>query len=89
MRQERLDADGKNQSAVKRRTVTSLHGDLPQMARDAAIASLRAGECDVLVATDVAARGLDLPGVELVIHADLPRSAGAFLFILVRAIRMT
>ena len=51
------------------------------MARDAAIASLRAGECDVLVATDVAARGLDLPGVELVIHADLPRSAGAFLFI--------
>ena len=59
------------------------------MARDAAIASLRAGECDVLVATDVAARGLDLPGVELVIHADLPRSAGAFLFILVRAIRMT
>ena len=67
----------------------SLHGDLPQMARDAAIASLRAGECDVLVATDVAARGLDLPGVELVIHADLPRSAGAFLFILVRAIRLT
>jgi superfamily II DNA/RNA helicase len=59
------------------------------MARDAAIASLRAGECDVLVATDVAARGLDLPGVELVIHADLPRSAGAFLFILTRAIRLT
>ena len=48
------------------------------MARDAAISSLRSGQCDVLVATDVAARGLDLPGVELVIHADLPRSADSY-----------
>jgi superfamily II DNA/RNA helicase len=62
----------------KKRFVTSLHGDLPQTARDAAIASLRAGECDVLVATDVAARGLDLPGVELVVHADLPKDADAY-----------
>ena len=77
-RQERLDADGENKKATRRRTVTSLHGDLPQIARDAAIASLRAGECDVLVATDVAARGLDLPGVELVVHADLPRTADAY-----------
>ena len=77
-RQERLDADGDNKKAARRRIVTSLHGDLPQTARDAAIASLRAGECDVLVATDVAARGLDLPGVELVVHADLPRSADAY-----------
>ncbi len=76
--QERLDADGENKKATRRRTVTSLHGDLPQIARDAAIASLRAGECDVLVATDVAARGLDLPGVELVVHADLPRTADAY-----------
>lgn len=58
--------------------MASLHGDLPQVARDAAIASLRSGRCDVLVATDVAARGLDLPGVELVIHADLPRSADSY-----------
>ena len=77
-RQERLDADGEKNKSTRRRTVTSLHGDLPQIARDAAIASLRAGECDVLVATDVAARGLDLPGVELVVHADLPRTADAY-----------
>ena len=56
----------------------SLHGDLPQSARDAAVASLRAGACDVLVATDVAARGLDLPGVELVVHADPPKDADAY-----------
>ena len=61
-----------------RRRVVSLHGDLPQSARDAAVASLRAGACDVLVATDVAARGLDLPGVELVVHADPPKDADAY-----------
>ena len=58
--------------------MVSLHGDLPQPARDAAIASLRAGTCDVLVATDVAARGLDLPGVELVVHANLPKDQDAY-----------
>ena len=62
----------------KARKVVSLHGDLPQSARDAAVASLRAGACDVLVATDVAARGLDLPGVELVVHADPPKDADAY-----------
>jgi len=55
-----------------------LHGDLPQPARDATLANLRSGEVDVLVATDVAARGLDLPGVELVVHADMPKSADTY-----------
>jgi|TARA_B000000475_G_scaffold20536_1_gene16540 superfamily II DNA/RNA helicase len=58
--------------------VASLHGDLPQPARDATLANLRSGEVDVLVATDVAARGLDLPGVELVVHADMPKSADTY-----------
>ena len=51
---------------------------LPQSARDAAVVHLRAGARDVLVATDVAARGLDLPGVELVVHADPPKDADAY-----------
>jgi len=76
LQQERRRAD--NDADRRRRSVASLHGDLPQVARDAAIAALRAGTCDVLVATDVAARGLDLPGVELIIHADLPRTADAY-----------
>ena len=58
--------------------MASLHGDLPQPARDATLANLRSGEVDVLVATDVAARGLDLPGVELVVHADMPKSADTY-----------
>ena len=62
----------------RRRRVSSLHGNLPQPARDAALRSLREGACDVLVATDVAARGLDLAGVELVVHADAPGCADAY-----------
>ena len=58
--------------------MSSLHGNLPQTARDAAIRALREGACDVLVATDVAARGLDLAGVELVVHADAPGCADAY-----------
>jgi hypothetical protein len=72
------DEKQNRESKRLRRRVVSLHGDLPQSARDAAVASLRAGACDVLVATDVAARGLDLPGVELVVHADPPKDADAY-----------
>ena len=78
-RSEPSSVDEREKKKVQRkRSVVSLHGDLPQSARDAAVARLRAGACDVLVATDVAARGLDLPGVELVIHADPPKDADAY-----------
>lgn len=52
--------------------VVALSGDLGQSDRDAALAAMRSGRAKVCVATDVAARGLDLPGLDLVIHADLP-----------------
>src|SRR5437667_333126 len=45
--------------------------------RTRALAALREDEADVLVATNVAARGLDLPEVDLVVHADLPLNAEA------------
>ncbi|PZQ46883.1 MAG: helicase [Rhodovulum sulfidophilum] len=51
-----------------------LSGDLGQPERDAALAALRAGRARVCVATDLAARGLDLPELDLVIHADPPLS---------------
>jgi ATP-dependent RNA helicase DeaD len=57
--------------------VVALSGALPQRERAAAMAALRDGRARVCVATDLAARGLDLPGVELVIHADLPHSVEA------------
>ena len=49
-----------------------IHGDRSQSQREAALAAFRSGSCRVLVATDVAARGLDVPGVEHVINMDLP-----------------
>lgn len=49
-----------------------IHGDRSQSQREKALAAFRAGTCTVLVATDVAARGLDISGVEHVINMDLP-----------------
>ena len=53
----------------------TLSGEMTQPERTRALASLREGRSKVLVATDVAARGLDLPDVGLVVHADLPNDA--------------
>ncbi len=55
--------------------VVALSGALPQHERNAAVAAMRDGRARVCVATDLAARGLDLPRLELVIHADLPETA--------------
>jgi ATP-dependent RNA helicase DeaD len=57
--------------------VVALSGELTQPERTRALKALRDGRARVLVATDVAARGLDLPGIALVLHADLPRDAPA------------
>jgi ATP-dependent RNA helicase DeaD len=53
-------------------SAVSLSGELSQNERNAALLSLRDGRARVCVATDVAARGIDLPRLGLVIHADLP-----------------
>ncbi|NPD26443.1 MULTISPECIES: DEAD/DEAH box helicase [Corallococcus] len=53
---------------------TSLHGDLSQGARTQALADFKAKRVRVLVATDVAARGLDIAGLPAVVNYDLPRS---------------
>ncbi|MGV8989254.1 MAG: DEAD/DEAH box helicase [Cypionkella sp.] len=57
----------------------ALSGELSQSERTHALQSLRDGRAHVCVATDVAARGIDLPGLELVIHADLPGSSEILL----------
>ncbi|HLN24184.1 MAG TPA: DEAD/DEAH box helicase, partial [Patescibacteria group bacterium] len=55
--------------------VVALSGELSQSERNHALQALRDGRARVCVATDVAARGIDLPGLGLVIHADMPRNA--------------
>jgi ATP-dependent RNA helicase DeaD len=49
-----------------------LHGDMSQPMREKVLRAFRAGQTEVLVATDVAARGLDIPDVSPVVNFDLP-----------------
>lgn len=63
----RLRDDGKPAAA--------LHGDMQQMARDRVVRNLRQGRIGILVATDVAARGIDIPTISHVINFDLPMKA--------------
>ncbi|KAL8936662.1 MAG: hypothetical protein Q9216_004815 [Gyalolechia sp. 2 TL-2023] len=52
--------------------VAGIHGDLNQGARMAALEGFKKGDCPLLVATDVAARGLDIPSVKLVLNVTFP-----------------
>ncbi|MFC4306252.1 DEAD/DEAH box helicase [Cohnella boryungensis] len=56
-----------------------LHGDLSQNQRDAVMRKFRDGSIDILVATDVAARGLDVSGVTHVINFDLPQDPESYV----------
>ena len=56
-----------------------LHGNLAQNARDRNLAAFRSGEVRVLVATDIAARGIHVDDVELVVHVDPPAEHKAYL----------
>ena len=59
--------------------VVALSGELSQAERNNALQSMRDGRARVCVATDVAARGIDLPNLDLVIHADLPNNPDTML----------
>ncbi|MFI5492478.1 DEAD/DEAH box helicase [Actinoplanes sp. NPDC051859] len=58
--------------------VAAVHGDLGQGARERALRAFRTGKIDVLVATDVAARGLDVSGVTHVINYDCPEDPDTY-----------
>jgi ATP-dependent RNA helicase DeaD len=59
--------------------VETLHGDLSQAQRDRVMRRFRAGQAEILIATDVAARGLDIPDVSHVINFDIPESTEAYV----------
>ncbi|MBU4527285.1 MAG: DEAD/DEAH box helicase [Hoeflea sp.] len=61
---KRLEADGISAAAI--------HGNKSQGQRERALAGFRAGTVPVLIATDIAARGIDVPGVSLVVNYELP-----------------
>lgn len=55
-------------------SANALHGDMPQNTRTAVLNEFRTGKLKFLVATDVAARGIDIDGIDLVINFDLPQT---------------
>jgi len=68
---ERLEARGYAAEA--------LNGDMPQTLREATINKLKSGKLDILIATDVAARGLDVPRISHVINYDVPYDAESYV----------
>ena len=66
----------------------AIHGDRSQNQRNAALAGFHGGHFTVLVATDVAARGLDIPDVSHVINFDLPDSSDSYIHRIGRTARM-
>ncbi|HEV2271499.1 MAG TPA: DEAD/DEAH box helicase [Steroidobacteraceae bacterium] len=68
---ERLEARGFN--------VAALHGDIPQPQRERTIARLKAGQVDIVVATDVAARGLDVERISHVVNYDIPYDSQTYV----------
>ncbi len=68
---ERLEARG--------HACAALHGDMTQAARERTIEQFRSGGLDIVVATDVAARGLDVPRISHVINYDIPYDTEAYI----------
>ena len=59
--------------------VGALHGDMDQRHRDRVVQEFRAGALDILIATNVAARGLDIPEITHVVNYDVPQNAEEYV----------
>jgi ATP-dependent RNA helicase DeaD len=68
--------------------VDVIHGDLMQTARDRVMKSFRAGEVQILIATDVVGRGIDVTGISHIINYDMPQSSDDYVHRVGRTGRM-
>lgn len=73
------DADEVSMALTNSIASEALHGDISQHQRERTLNAFRQGKFTVLVATDVAARGLDIPNVDLIIHYELPNDPETFV----------
>jgi ATP-dependent RNA helicase SrmB len=69
----------KDQLTAKGFVVCWLQGEMPQDKRNQAMERFKSGQVKILVATDVAARGIDVPDVSHVINFDMPRKADVYV----------
>ncbi|KAK4776321.1 hypothetical protein SAY86_005009 [Trapa natans] len=77
--QTKRDADRLAYAMARSYKCEALHGDISQKQRERTLSRFRDGNFNILVATDVAARGLDIPNVDLIIHYELPNSSEIFV----------
>ncbi|XP_062203900.1 DEAD-box ATP-dependent RNA helicase 9-like isoform X2 [Phragmites australis] len=77
--QTKRDADRLSHTMGRSFQCEALHGDISQAQRERTLSGFRDGRFNILIATDVAARGLDIPNVDLVIHFELPNSSEIFV----------
>nr|XP_043619267.1 DEAD-box ATP-dependent RNA helicase 3, chloroplastic-like [Erigeron canadensis] len=77
--QTKRDADEVSMALTSSIASEALHGDISQHQRERTLNGFRQGKFTVLVATDVASRGLDIPNVDLVIHYELPNDPETFV----------
>ncbi|KAL2897265.1 DEAD-box ATP-dependent RNA helicase 18 [Bienertia sinuspersici] len=75
-------------SVLKGHTLIPLHGKMKQKAREKALSSFTALSSGVLLCTDVAARGLDIPGVDCILQYDPPQDPNVFIHRVGRTARM-
>ncbi|KAI8107789.1 hypothetical protein M9435_002817 [Picochlorum sp. BPE23] len=73
------DANELTQTLSEGSGARALHGDIPQSTREQTLQGFRGGKFNVLVATDVAARGLDIKNVELVIQVEPPKDPETYI----------
>ncbi|XP_051177331.1 DEAD-box ATP-dependent RNA helicase 3, chloroplastic isoform X2 [Lolium perenne] len=73
------DADEVSLALTSSIASEALHGDISQHQRERTLNGFRQGKFTVLVATDVASRGLDIPNVDLIIHYELPNDPETFV----------
>ncbi|OXB63882.1 hypothetical protein ASZ78_004177 [Callipepla squamata] len=78
---EQIDLIGKKsqRTATTVEEAQSLHGDIPQKQREVTLKGFRNGVFEVLIATNVAARGLDIPEVDLVIQCSPPKDVDSYI----------
>uniref|UniRef100_A0A7N6F715 RNA helicase n=1 Tax=Anabas testudineus TaxID=64144 RepID=A0A7N6F715_ANATE len=73
------DANELSMNASIKQSAQSLHGDIPQKQREMTLKGFRNGAFEVLVATNVAARGLDIPEVDLVVQCSPPKDVESYI----------
>ncbi|XP_018522391.1 nucleolar RNA helicase 2 isoform X1 [Lates calcarifer] len=73
------EANELSMNAFIKQSAQSLHGDIPQKQRELTLKGFRNGAFEVLVATNVAARGLDIPEVDLVVQCSPPKDVESYI----------